>query len=123
MKGRATGSGLSLVARKTVIVSEVRTARTLHDVAGNRRHVSQLPGCGEEQTFRNNRKALAHRRICGDVAHARESTDAETAIGKRAHLPHSGQRVDIEQMRGERGPILHEAKEIRSASDEGCAGV
>src|SRR5438128_6303398 len=119
MQGGAAGSRLSLVAGKTVGVSEVSASGTLHDVAADRGHVAQLTRRGEQQALRNDWTTLAYGRMCRHIAHSCKRAYTQAAVRPRGHVCHPRQRVDVEQMRRKCRPVLHEADEIRAAGDEG----
>ena len=92
----AAAPGVALVAGGDP-VAQVRAARALEQVAAHRGHVAQLLGGAEVQRLGDRREALDHPRLAGDVAHARERADAQTAVGERLDA-RERQVVDVDEV-------------------------
>src|SRR5947208_498355 len=79
LQSGAAAARLALVARHGG-VAEVRTACALQDVASNGRHVAQLARGREKQRLTHDWIALANPRVPRDIAHARETAEAEATV-------------------------------------------
>ncbi len=71
---RTTGAGLALVARHRR-VAEIHAARPLQQVAGSRRHVSNLHRRAAQDRFGKNSVVFAHQRVLGEVGVANDRAD------------------------------------------------
>ena len=115
---RAAGARPSLVAGRIILVAEIRAARSLHDVAAHRGHVSELSRCGEQQSLGDDRKAPAYLRVRGYIAHPSQCADAQATLRQRFDPRHVRQPVDVQQTIGQRRAIFDQTDQVGTAGDE-----
>src|SRR5215471_13989820 len=118
MKRRAAGAWPTLVAWKPVLVAEIRAARSLHDVAADRRHVAELARGGEQQGLGDNGELLPDVAVGRHVAHSRKCADVQPAVRSEINPRQTGETVYVQQPLGSRSAILDQAEEVRTAGDE-----
>ena len=113
-----TRPGLALVTWETVAISKVSASRPLHDITADGSHIPQLPRGREQKALADHGKALAYRRMCGQITHTCQRANAQAAVGAHINCRHVGQRIDVEEVIRKRGPVLDEAEEVRPARDK-----
>src|SRR5437867_1929801 len=77
---RASRSWSPFIASEIILVAEIGTASALQDITAHRRHVAELAGCGEQQTFSDDGEAPAYLQIRCNIAHSSQCADAQAAI-------------------------------------------
>ncbi len=111
----ASAAGLAFVAAPSR-VAKVRAARTLQQVAADRRGVADLPRRAAEQRLGHGRKPARNRVVVCDVRVARERADAHDVA---AHLDRGERQPrDVDHARGPFDVGLHQVDERRAARVE-----
>jgi hypothetical protein len=59
----------------------------------------------------------------GEIAHAGERADSQTAVLKRLYPSHVGKIVDVQQSLGKSRTVLDQPEKIGAAGDEGDLGI
>src|SRR5437588_11902571 len=93
MTRRAPGPRSPFVASEIIFVAEIGTASALQDVTAHRRHVAELAGCGEQQTFSDDGEAPAYLQIRCNIAHSSQCADAQAAIRYCFDAVHTWQTI------------------------------
>src|SRR5262249_56611431 len=106
MKRRAAGAWPTLVARKPVLVAEIRAARSLHDVAADRRHVAELARGGEQQGLGDNGELLPDVAVGRHLAHSRKRADAQPAVRPEINPRQTAQTLYVQQPPSTPSPTL-----------------
>ena len=114
--GGAAAARLAFVAGRRRIV-EVVAARALQEIAARRCHVAQLlRGAGHDRAGEN-RIALLHQRVIGEIGVAHERPDAQ-ATARRVFDLLQRQPRDVDHFRRPFDIHLHQIDQIGAAGDE-----
>ncbi len=114
--GGAAAARLAFVAGCRRVVKVV-AARALQQVATRRRHIAQLLRSTSHDRAGENRIALLHQRVIGEVGVPYERTDAQTTARGVFHLLERQAR-DVDDFRRLFDMHLHQIDQIGAAGDE-----
>ena len=98
---RRSRSPATVCCRAELVVAEVGAAGALHDVAADRRHVSELTGRRKQQRF-GTTATSANFHFRRHVAHMCERTNPQAAIRQRVDARHVGQVIYVQETVWER---------------------
>ena len=114
---RAPAARHALVARLADVL-EVVAARALQEVAADRREVAKLPRGSLEERGREQRIALAHERIGGQLGIAERRAEEQSALARLLDGAAAGQPPDVDEQSGRLDAEAHEIDEIRAAAEK-----
>jgi hypothetical protein len=119
---RRTARARSALVARLGDVLEVRAARALQQVAADGRDVAQLPRGAGQQGGREQRIALPHRAIGGEVAVADGGADPQPAAGEVVDV-RVWQPRDVDEALGRLDAELHEVDQVRAPAEVHRAGL
>src|SRR5262245_18458189 len=114
---RTASAWASLIAGQLRLGAEIRAERTLHQVAAHRRQITQLRAGAQIQSLLNGRIGAPYPRVCGNVAHTRQCTEAQPP-GARLYVSER-QSVDVNEPAGRGNAVFHPAEKLCPTSDAG----
>ena len=117
--GGTAGSGLALVTGR-IERAEIRASDTLHQVAADRSHVSQLGRRAFQQRFHDQRLLPRHQWMVRDVGHPGDRADNEP-IRLQLDAP-QGQLIDVDESVRPFDFLAHEIDQRGAACKVACAG-
>ncbi len=114
--GGAAAAGLTFIAGRGDVV-EIVAARALQEIAARRSHVAQLLRGAGEDSAREQRIALRHQEVIGEVGIGHERADAQAAVA-RLFDRLERQARDVDEPRRTLDLLLHEIDQVGAAGDE-----